>query len=79
MTTPPANEVFDTPVAALVFSVFDLFRGVFIQIIIHPDAIPLTAFFAPNGHNKWLRQGAAGVSACFVCVMLFVTATLDMI
>ena len=49
-------------------------------MITHPDAIPLSAFCTPNGLNEWLcmPQGAASVSACFVCVMLL-TAALDMI
>ena len=64
------------------FSRYSTFlRSVFTQLIIHPDAIPLTAFCTPNGLNEWLRmpQGAASVPACFVCVMLLVTAALDMI
>ena len=57
------------------------FIFIFTQLIIHPDAIPLTAFCIPNGLNEWLRmpQGAASVPTCFGCVMLLVTAALDMI
>ena len=53
----------------------------FTQLIIHPDATPLTDFCTQNGLNEWLRmpQGATSVLACFVCVMLLVTAALDMI
>ena len=53
----------------------------FYQLIIHPDAIPLTAFCTPNRLNEWLRmlQGAGSVPACFVCAMLLVTTALDMI
>ena len=52
---------------ALVFSAFDLYAG-FLQLIIHPDAIPMSAFCTPNGLNEWLcmPQGTAGVPACFV-------------
>ena len=51
------------------------FRGIFTQLIIHPDAIPLTAFCTTNDLNDWLRMphGAVG------CVMLLVIAALDMI
>ena len=57
------------------------FRGDFIQLIIHPDAIPLTAFCAPSELNEWLRmpQGAASVSAYLVFVLLLFTAALDVI
>ena len=51
------------------------------QLIIHPDAILRTAFCPPNRLYGRLRvpQGAAGVPACFVCIMLLVTAPLDRI
>ena len=58
---------------------------VFTQLITHPHAIPLTVFCTPNGLKEWLRMppGAASVPAsvpaCFVCVMLLVTAALDII
>ena len=65
-------------ICSLVFSVFDFFAG-FTQLILHPDAIPLTAFCTSNGLYEWLRMppGAAGVPACFACVMLLAKATLD--
>ena len=43
ITIPRADEVLVIPVVALVFSVFDLFAEFFFtQLIIHPDAIPLS-------------------------------------
>ena len=67
---PRVDEVLDTLGGGSVFSVFDLFSG-FIQLTIHPDTIPLTAFWTPNGLYEWLRmpQGAAGAPAWFVSVM----------
>ena len=57
ITIPRADEVLVIPVVALVFSVLDLFAELFFtQLIIHPDAIPLTAFCTPNGLNEWLRN-----------------------
>ena len=60
------------------FSVFDLFSG-FIQLTIHRDTIPLTAFCTRNGLYEWLRvpQGASGAPVWFVSVMRLVTAGLD--
>ena len=45
---PRVDEMLDTLGGGSVFSVFDLFSG-FTQLTIHPDTIPLTAFFTPNG------------------------------
>ena len=75
---PRVDEVLDTLGGGPVFSVFDLFSG-FIQLAIHPDTIPLTAFSTPNGLYEWLRmpQGAAGAPAWFVSIMRLVTAGLD--
>ena len=75
---PRVDEVLDTLGVGSVFSVFDLFSG-FIQLIIPPDTIPLTAFCTPNGLYEWLRmpQGAAGAPSWFVSVMRLVTAGLD--
>ena len=75
---PRVDEVLDTLGGGSVFSVFDLFSG-FTHLTIHPDTIPLTAFFTPNGLYKWLRmpQGAAGSPAWFVSVMRLVTDDLD--
>ena len=58
---PRVDEVLDTLGGGSVFSVFDLFSG-FTQLTIHPDTIPLTAFFTPNGLYERLRmpQGASG-------------------
>ena len=80
ITIPRADEILNIPMVALVFSVFDHYAE-FLQLTIHPDAIPLSVFCAPNGLNEWLRmhQGAAGIPACFVCVMLLVTTALDLI
>ena len=80
ITIPRADEVLDTPVAALVFLVFNRFRGDFTQVVTHPDASPQSAFCTPNGSNEWLcmPQGATSVLACFFCIMLL-TAALDMI
>ena len=62
------------------FSRYSTFLRFFSHLIIHPDAIPLTAFCTPNSLNEWLRmaQGTADVPVCFVCVMLLVPAALDM-
>ena len=80
IASPRVDEVLDTPGGGSVFLVFDLFSG-FTQLTIHPDTIPLTAFFSPNGLYKWLRmpQGAAGSPAWFVSVMRLVTDGLDII
>ena len=74
------DEVLDTLGGGSAFSVFDLFSG-FTQLTIHPDTIPLTAFYTPNGLYEWLRMppGAAGAPAWFVSVMRLVTAGLDSI
>ena len=58
---PRVDEVLDTLDGGSVLSVFDLFSG-FTQLTIHPDTIPLTAFYTPNGLYEWLSmpQGAAG-------------------
>ena len=75
---PRVDEVLDTLGGGSVFSVFDPFSG-FIQLTIHPDTIPLTAFCTPNGLYEWLRmpQGAPGAPAWFVSVMRLVTSGLD--
>ena len=75
---PRVDEVLDTLGVSSVFSVFDPFSG-FTQLTIHPDTIPLTAFWKPNGLYEWLRmpQGAADAPAWFVSAMRLVTPGLD--
>ena len=75
---PRVDEVLDTLGGGSVFSVFDLFSG-FTQLTIHPDTIPLIAFYTSNGLYEWLRmpQGASGAPAWFVSLMRLVTAGLE--
>ena len=49
------------------------------QLTIHLDTIPLTAFCTPSGLYEWSRmlQGAAGAPAWFVSFMRLVTNGLD--
>ena len=72
------DEVLDTLGGRSVFSVFDLSSG-FTQLTIHPDIIPLAAFYTPNELYEWLRmpQGDAGFPAWFVSVMRLVMDGLD--